>query len=149
MNNEQVTDSLGPSLYVGTPVDLKHPSANGRPDMTHDFVIRSVAGRWVRPLPLATTDPQVGDRVWAVGCEMGTPVSDEKLFEGEIVEVLGGGYTFKKHASFDPHGFSGGPVINRQGQVIGNVLAGGGDFVSGATVNTIRRRLAEKSIVID
>jgi S1-C subfamily serine protease len=149
MNNETVIHSLGPSVYIGTPVDLKHLGSNGRPDMTHDFVIRSVVGNWARPLPLAKADPKPGEKVWAIGCESGKPASDEQLFAGEVVEVMGGGYTFKKHVAFDPRGFSGGPVVNRQGQVIGNVLAGGGDFVSGATVGTMRRRLAEKGIVVD
>jgi hypothetical protein len=149
MNNEKVIYSMGPSLYIGTPVDLKQLSAHGRPDLTHDFVIRSVVGNWARPLPLAKADPKVGDRVWAVGCEMAKPISDEHLFPGEVVEVLGGGFTFKKLVAFDPRGFSGGPVINAQGQVIGNVLAGGGEFVSGATVGTIRQRLREKRIVLD
>jgi S1-C subfamily serine protease len=149
MNNQKVIHSLGPSLYIGNPVDLKHLGSNGRPDMTHDFVIRSVVGNWARPLPLAPADPKVGDRVWAVGCEAGQPDSDEKLFPGEMVEVTGGGYTLKKRVTFNPRGFSGGPVVNQKGQVIGNVLAGGGDFISGATVGTIRRRLREKGIVID
>jgi S1-C subfamily serine protease len=149
MNGSRRIDSLGSSLFVGASVDLTRVGSNGWPDMTQDLVIRPVAGSWIHPLPLAPTDPAVGDWVWAVGCEQGKPLSDEQLYPGRIVEVANGGYLLEKQVPFDPHGFSGGPVINRKGEVIGNVLAGGGKIITGATVTTLRQRLKAKGVKVD
>jgi S1-C subfamily serine protease len=149
MDGKRSIDSLGPSVHVGTGVDLSHPMRNGWPDMTRDLIIRTVSASWVQPLPLAAAGPQVGDWVWAVGCEARKPLSDEQLFPGRVIQVSGGGYVMEKRFEYDPHGFSGGPVINRRGEVVGTVLAGGGTRVSGATVGAIRQRLTEHGIFVD
>jgi hypothetical protein len=149
MNGQGAAESLGASLFVGTSVDLKRRWPNGWPDMTQDLVIRSVADHWARPLPLAAADPEPGEWVWAVGCEALKSPSDEKLFAGRIVEVVNGCYILKKYDRFDPHGFSGGPIVNQQGQVVGNVIAGGHDIIGGATVSTLRQRLAQQRIRVD
>jgi hypothetical protein len=91
----------------------------------------------------------VGEWVWAVGNEAFKPLSNEKLYLGQIVDVSNGGYILKQNDRFDPHGFSGGPVINTRGEVIGNVLAGGGAFVSGATVTVLRQRLQANGIQVE
>lgn len=149
MKGDRVIRSFGTTLHVGVSVDVEHGSIGNWPDMTQDLVIRLVAGEWVQPMRLARNDPEVGDWVWAVGCETRRPPSDEKLFLGQVVEVARGGFVFRKQVAFDPHGFSGGPVVNTRGEVVGNVLAGGGPFVSGATVSTLRQRLKAKGISVD
>jgi S1-C subfamily serine protease len=145
---DRVFESLGSSLHVGTSIDVKHPRPNGRVDMTTDLVIRPVAGDWFRPMELAAEDPKVGDWVWAVGQEAGRPPGDEQLFLAKIVEVADGGYAAQKQDTFDPHGFSGGPIVNASGEVVGNVLAGGAKSINGATVTTLRRRLAESGVIL-
>jgi S1-C subfamily serine protease len=149
MRGDRLIESLGPSVHVGTAVDLRSRPANGGPDMTQDLVIRAVAGPWAQPLPFASRDPQVGDWGWAIGCECQKPLSDEKLFLGRIAAVAAGSYTLEKQEDFDPRGFSGGPVVNEHGQVIGNIVAGGGNHVSGATVGALRQRLRECGVIID
>ncbi len=149
MKGDRIIRSFGTTLHVGASVDVYHATRHGWPDMTQDLVVRLVAGEWVQPLPLAKADPQVGDWVWAVGCEAHRPPSDEHLFLGRIVEVADGAYVLKKQVDFVPGGFSGGPILNTRGEVIGNLLAGRGDLVSGATVSTLRRRLKAKGIVVD
>ncbi len=149
MKGDRVIRSFGTTLHVGVSVDVEHGGIGHWPDMTQDLVIRLVAGEWVQPMRLAPNDPEVGDWVWAVGCEARRPPSDEKLFLGQVVEVARGGFVFRKQVAFDPHGFSGGPVINTRGEVVGNVLAGGGPFVSGATVSTLRQRLKAKGVSVD
>lgn len=149
MKGDRIIRSYGTTLHVGTSVDLYQLSHGRWPDMTQDLVIRLVAGEWVQPMPLARADPKVGDWVWAVGCEARRPPSDEKLFLGQVVEVADGGFIFKRQVAFDPHGFSGGPVINTRGEVVGNLLAGGSGLVSGATVSTLRQRLKAKGITVD
>jgi hypothetical protein len=149
MNGGKQIESLGSSVFVGTAVDLKRPERNGWPDMTHDLVARAVDGSWARPLPLSHEGPHVGEAVWAVGCEWGKPSSDEKLFAGRVVQVSEGGFVFEKKDPFDPRGFSGGPIVNSRGEVIGNILTGGGNLVSGATSAAIRRRLESAGINVD
>jgi S1-C subfamily serine protease len=149
MDGRRQIESLGSSLHVGTAVDLRHPGQGGQFDMTKDLVIRSVAGSWIRALPLADANPKVGEWVWAVGCESGGPPSNEKLFRGRVTAVADGGFTFTQHDRFNPRGFSGGPVVNRKGEVVGNLLAGKDQTVSGATVGAIRRRLKEVGIEVD
>jgi len=122
---------------------------HGRIDTTTDLVIRFVAGKSMRPLPLAAQDPRVGDWVWAVGRESASPRGNEKLFPCQIREVADGGYLMKKHGEFDPRGFSGGPIVNAAGKVVGNVLAGGGEFIQGATVTTLRQHLKHAGIEVD
>jgi S1-C subfamily serine protease len=149
MNGQRQVDSFGSTLHVGAAVDFKQRGLNRWPDMTQDLVIRMVSGEWAKPLPLSKTDPVVGEWAWAVGNEALKPESNEKLYLGQIVEVSRGGYIMKKNDRFDPHGFSGGPIINTRGEVIGNVLVGGPAFVSGATVTVLRQRLQAKGIPVD
>lgn len=149
MDGRRRIESLGSSVLVGRGVDLKHPRPDGWPDLTTDLVARAVDGGWAKPLVLAVKDPEVGEPVWAVGCEAHAPRSDERLFAGKVVRVKGGAFIFEMSEKFDPHGFSGGPVVNRRGEVVGNVVAGTETLVSGATVTALRRRLAEAGVVVD
>jgi S1-C subfamily serine protease len=149
MNGQRQVDSFGSTIHVGAAVDLKQRGPNRWPDMTKDLVIRAVSGEWAKPLPLSKSDPVVGEWVWAVGNEAFKPLSNEKLYLGQIVDVSKGGYVLRQYDRFDAHGFSGGPVINTRGEVIGNVLAAGGPFVSGATITVLRQRLEAKGIQVD
>jgi hypothetical protein len=148
MDGQLAIESYGSSLYHGPAVNPK-ATRHGRLDTTTDLVIRSVAGKSMRPLPMAAQDPRVGDWVWAVGRESASPLGNEKLFPCQIREVAEGGYVMKKQRKFDPRGFSGGPIVNAAGKVVGNVLAGGGEFIQGATVTTLRQRLKHVGIEVD
>jgi Trypsin-like peptidase domain len=149
MDGVRVIECLGAWIHVGTPVDLKRPGADGWPDLTQDFAVRLVSGHWATPLLLADAEPAVGDWVWVVGQESGQRPGNERLYAGQMITVANGAYILKQHDPFDAHGFSGGPVVNARGEVVGNVLAGAPGFVAGATVGTLRRRLAENGIQVD
>jgi S1-C subfamily serine protease len=149
MSGSRTIESYGSTLHIGKSVELKQARANGRPDLTQDLIIRSVAGDWVQPLALAKDDPKAGDRVWAVGCVALDSPHDERFYPGRIVEIGDGGYIMEKLVEFDPRGFSGGPVVNGEGKVVGNVLAGSSTTVSGACVSAIRRHLLEHDISAD
>jgi hypothetical protein len=148
MDGRLAIESYGSSLYHGPAVNPK-TTRHGRVDTTTDLVIRVVAGQSMRPLPLAVQDPRVGDWVWAVGREGASPRGNEKLFPCQIREVAEGGYLMRKHREFDPHGFSGGPIVNAAGKVVGNLIAGGGEFIQGATVTTLRQHLKHAGIEVD
>jgi Trypsin-like peptidase domain len=149
MNGKRSIESWALSVHVGKSADVHQADPDGQPDLTRDLVIHPVLGTWPKPLPLAAADPPVGECVWAVGREALAPPGDEQLYRGRIVEVAGGCYLLEKDADFDPHGFSGGPVVNARGEVVGNVVAGGGNRIGGATVTTLRRRLREQGITVD
>jgi len=149
MNRKRSIESWAFSVHIGTSANLSRVGRDGRPDLTRDLVIHPVLGTWPQPLRLAAADPVPGDWVWAVGREVRQPPGDEQLYLGRIVEVARGSYVLEKQADFDAHGFSGGPVVNARGEVVGNVVAGGGNRISGATVSTLRRRLREHGITVD
>jgi hypothetical protein len=146
MDNMRSIDDYGDTLHIGKSVDLQQPRGRGGPDMTQDLIVRSVAGDWMQPLRLAEQDPKVGDSVWVVGCEAKDPPHSERFYPVRIAGVGRGGYTARKLGTFDPRGFSGGPVINSAGLVIGNVLVGSESTVGGSVVTAIRRHLSEHGI---
>jgi S1-C subfamily serine protease len=43
-------------------------------------------------------------------------------------------------------GFSGGPLVNAQGEVVGTLLGGGAPTVLAMSVGSIRKRLADAKI---
>lgn len=152
MDNVKHIELFGPSLkkFVGSAVNLDKRSLGGLPDLTRDLVIQEFPdARWAKPLPLAAADPKLDDQVWVVGCEYGRPPSNENLYPGRIVRVSEGGYVLEKGVAFNPRGFSGGPVVNRKGEVVGNVLAATDRVILGATVSTLRKKLKENGISLE
>jgi S1-C subfamily serine protease len=146
MDHARTIEDYGDTLHIGKSVDLQQVRGRGGPDMTQDLIVRSIAGDWMHPLRLAEQDPKVGDSVWVVGCEAKDPPHDEGFYPVRIVGVGRGGYTARKLGTFDPRGFSGGPVVNSAGVVVGNVLVGSDSNVGGSVVSAIRRHLAEHGI---
>jgi S1-C subfamily serine protease len=75
-------------------------------------------------------DPEVGDRVTAVGYPLGGPLT---LSAGRVVRYLDG-KTLPAEVAFDAkvlelstrikHGNSGGPLLDRRGRVVGVIFAG-------------------------
>jgi S1-C subfamily serine protease len=75
-------------------------------------------------------DPEVGDRVTAVGYPLGGPLT---LSAGRVVRYLDG-TTLPDEVAFDAkvlelstrikHGNSGGPLLDRRGRVVGVIFAG-------------------------
>ena len=75
-------------------------------------------------------DPEVGDRVTAVGYPLGGPLT---LSAGRVVRYLDG-RTLPAEVAFDAkvlelstrikHGNSGGPLLDRRGRVVGVIFAG-------------------------
>jgi hypothetical protein len=146
MDHTRSIEDYGDTLHIGKSVDLQQGRGRGGPDMTQDLIVRSVAGDWMQPLQLAEHDPKVGDCVWVVGCEAKDPPHDERFYPVRIAGIGRGGYTARKLGTFDPRGFSGGPVVNSAGLVVGNLLVGSESTVGGSVVTAIRRHLADHGI---
>lgn len=110
-------------------------------DTSEDFAVWALPrDAEVPPLELGT-DPQVNQWVWVVGQEAGKPLG---FYRAKVTRVRDGSYVAKQHDEFEVMGFSGGPVLDVTGKLVGTTLAAEskGGRVQGATVGTIRQRFA-------
>jgi S1-C subfamily serine protease len=132
--------------YLGRSFDELTPHEGGRfPlfDTSEDFSL------WVLPstqkavpvLELAEAEPKVNEWVWAAGAEGGKQFT---LYRAKVTKVKKGTVMMSQHDKFAPRGFSGGPVFNANGKVVGNLLAADPDSgqMAGATAATIRQRIS-------
>lgn len=96
-------------------------------------------------LPLAKTNPTVGTRVWAVGREYKDHGAEARLYAGTVTEVKDTALSVEEDVAYEGQGFSGGPVVNARGEVIGTTIGSGKSFGRAITylnpVESIRRRL--------
>lgn len=96
-------------------------------------------------LPLAKTNPTVGTRVWAVGREYKDKGAEAKLYGGTVTSVKETAISVEEDAAYEGQGFSGGPVVNTRGEVIGTTIGSGKSFGRAITylnpVTSIRRHL--------
>lgn len=118
----------------------------GSIDCSGDLVAFELpAGTSVGYAPIAAQNPEVGERVWVVGKEYKQPGATANLYAGTVVEVLSTDIAVEEDIPFDGRGFSGGPVVNAKGELVGMVI--GSDNKSGKRysilnpIEAIRRRL--------
>ncbi len=78
--------------------------------------------------PLAARNPEVGQRVWIVGKEYKEKGPTANLYSGTIAEVSTGVIALVEDVPFDGTGFSGGPVVNAKGEVVGTVIGSAEKF---------------------
>ena len=72
----------------------------------------------------------------------------QKFFKAKVTGAEQGGVTLKQQDRFQLRGFSGGPVLNTQGQVVGTVLGGPEPTILCSKVSALRKRLQEAGIQI-
>lgn len=102
-------------------------------DPEHDLVILKVEGKKIRVLELGDSDTvKLNQRVIAVGTH-GSTRKDAlgKIVEGTISRITDN--SFRVKATLLP-GYSGGPVLNSIGKVIGICVEGGGNKSSGYVI---------------
>jgi hypothetical protein len=146
MAGKKVVELPGKPAYVGRAFDQLPELRKGAMPIlntSEDFAI------WVLPdaaevtvLELAEQEPKANDWVWVVGQQPGKQLL---FYRSKVTQVLGGTMVFDQFDRFNPQGFSGGPVVNAEGKVVGTMLAGAarGNTRQGATVGNIRQRIKE------
>ncbi len=76
----------------------------------------------LKPLPLATSNPETGARVYAIGSPgLGKELLEQSITEGIVsaVERELEGLFFLQHTAAVNPGNSGGPLLNAQGHIVG------------------------------
>ena len=126
--------------WIGKPFD--------EADTTGDFCIwEPTCDRPPATLALAAADPKKNEWVWVAGLEGGQR-GPQRLFRCKVTGAQQGGVTLRQEDRFQLRGFSGGPVLNGQGQVVGTVLGGREPTILCSKVSSLRKRLAEAGIQI-
>jgi hypothetical protein len=143
--DEKVTVKLTPKpAFLGKAFDTlpeRKIKGEGVFDGTQDFAIWELpADAKVTVLRLADKEPRQNQWVWVVGQTGTKPLL---FYRAKVLKVLGGVFMYQQYDRFDPIGFSGGPVVDAEGRVVGTML--GSDATQrncfGPTVTAIRARL--------
>jgi hypothetical protein len=94
-------------------------------DISGDVAVFEIeSGSTLTPTQLAS-EVKAGEPVWVVGREYNDAGESPKRFPGTVAEIGDFGTAVALRARFEPRGFSGGPVVNAQGQIVGIVIGGG------------------------
>jgi hypothetical protein len=147
------TCSLKP-VYNGQKMSVKDKTGLVL-DSREDIAIYPIRpGAKIRPLPLATQEPKGGDFVWFVGREWKRKEGDETLYAATVDLVDRGNFQIQKRDKLVMPGFSGSPIINVHGEVVGIVTAGVKvatmpDLICGSTVSTLKEHLRDNGVPID
>ena len=112
-------------------------------DPNNDLVILKVEGKGI-PYPIADSDlVENGEIVQAIGCLNGKYVSAEGVFHS----ILNDGQWLRTTAKTED-GYSGGPLLNSEGQVIG-INFGSGNYYSAAISSNILKDLLSQIHTIE
>jgi hypothetical protein len=138
MAGGQVAKSQGRPSYVGKPFDKGNAGV--------DFVIWPLAdGDKAAPLKLAAADPKKNEWLWVVGQEPGNS-GPQKMYRCKVTGTEMGGLLLQQHDRFEMRGFSGGPIVNAQGEVAATLLGGNPPTIIAAKVSSLRERLAQAKV---
>lgn len=140
MAGGEVGTVAGRPTYLGKAFDAG--------DAGTDLVVWPLAdGAKAAPLKLAAADPKKNEWVWAVGQEPGKSGA-EKTYRLKVTGADSNGILLEQHDKFEMRGFSGGPIVNAQGEVVGTLLGGRAPTVIASRVGTVRERLAQANVTL-
>lgn len=141
MGGSEVAKVRDRPVFVGKSFEVSGPPS--------DLVVWPLAkDAKVTPLPLATTDPRKNEWVWIVGQEAGSS-GPQKVYRCKVVGTESGGIMLEQHDKFELRGFSGGPVVNAKGEVVGSVIGGNAPIIISSAVSSIRQRLKEAKVEVE
>ena len=115
-------------------------------DASTDLVVWPLAeGANVTPLRLATEDLKRNEWAWVIG-EDPDKAGRQYRYRCKVTGAARGGFTLEKYDPFDSRGFSGCPIVNANGDVVGSLLGGNSSVVLASFASSIRARLAAVNI---
>lgn len=135
--------SVGAPIYIGRGMDP------ARDETEFDLAVFKLApGDSTTPLKLAATYPNQ-NRLWAVGCEVTSRDGVQRVFELKPNMAANKSIVLDKINRFNVQAFSGGPLVDHNGVVVGSLLGANETTVIGTSVDALRQRLTEKGIIVD
>jgi hypothetical protein len=136
----------GKPLYVGKFTEDSPASNELLPNMAEDLMFKPVKGNLpVQPLKLASTLPAKNEIIWVVGSEVDKSTG-QHFYPCKYVSTTEKLFSFKPVKPFNPEDFSGAPVINQAGEVIGTMNGSFMGSLMGTPLKAIRAKGAEKQI---
>ena len=123
--------------HVGVPFD--------RASAASDLVIWEAPFEKGTPVRIGTEDPKRNEWVWVAGMEMGRRGSG-RLFRCKVIDGDANGITLQQFDEFEIRGFSGAPLLNVTGEVVGIVLGGRSTTVLCSKTSTLRQRITQAGI---
>lgn len=138
MEGGEVARCTGRPLFIGKSFDESNCG--------EDLVIWPLAdGASVPPLKLAAEDPKKNEWLWAVGQEPGAS-GPQKAYRCKVTGTTMGGLALVQHDTFRMMGFSGGPLLNANREVVGSVLGGNNKDMIVSRVSGMRKKLAAAGV---
>ncbi len=106
-------------------------------------------GAKVNALSLAARNPRFLEWVWLVGDEAEHEPQNQRLFPARVLSASRNAMLLRFHRAFPLKAFSGAPIVNRSGELVGLLLGGEGERQTGVAnpVASIRTRLADLKAV--
>lgn len=135
----EVVGTLQPPaiVHIGAPFDKASAAS--------DLVIAEAPVEKGTPVPIGTEDPKRNEWVWVAGMEMGRRGSG-RFFRCTVVDGDSNGITLKQFDEFELRGFSGAPLLNAKGEVVGIVLGGKSTTVLCSKTSVLRQRITQAGI---
>ena len=102
----------------------------------------------VNALPLALRNPRLGEWVWVVGDRYDSQPPAQRLFPARVMSPAPNQMLVRFRDDFEVRGFSGAPLINQRGEVVGVLIGSGAGVRIGLAnpVSNIRRLLSAEGV---
>jgi hypothetical protein len=95
---------------------------------------------------LAEKSPHFGQWVWLVGDVVDHEPQTQRLFPARVLVPSGGGTRVELQAPINLQAFSGAPVVDSRGRVVGLMIGGDAEMSVISPAGNIRARLAESGV---
>lgn len=101
----------------------------------------------LRALPLSDRKVQKGEKLYLLASLWDTEdVHENCVYEAEAVSSQGGVLTFKMDSKYGTTGASGGPIVDKYGEVVAIHMASGGGYLYGHTAESFAAQIDKGTI---